>query len=88
MHVPFKEWSAMFDNIEEIMKKGAVGYMTIPSERPNPRSKKDQRHFTILNKEEVQLFLRKRGWKTLHSGKMDGFTKDNIWSWFIVKLPS
>ncbi len=88
MHVPFEEWEVMFQNIESITKKGAIGYLSLPTEHPNSESiESDSRHFTILNDNEQQKIMKDRGWKILKKGTMDGFSKEGIWKWYIVQLP-
>lgn len=88
MHIPYEDWDQMFKNIESITKKGAYGYLSLPTAHPSGKdANSDQRHFTLLNEKEQKSELRKQGWKIIKSGIIDGFQKDKIWKWYIVKLP-
>jgi len=88
MHVPFEQWKTMFATLESRMKPGSYGYLSLPIAHPNPDLKFDDvRHFTILSEAEQKKFLRQRGYKIKFSGKMDGFTQNDVWRWYIVELP-
>ncbi|HUC31095.1 MAG TPA: class I SAM-dependent methyltransferase [Candidatus Paceibacterota bacterium] len=87
MHVPVEKWDDMFTNIERITKPHAIGYITIPKERPNPASKKDQRHFSLLSRTDFLKMISARGWKVLHSGEIDGSNAPKLWRWFILRIP-
>lgn len=88
MHVPMDRWGEMFENIETITKKGGIGYLSLPTEHPSGESAEvDQRHFTLLSEGEQRKLIKDRGWKILKKGTMDGFSKENIWRWYIVQLP-
>jgi len=88
MHVPFTLWDTAFSNIEKITKPGAIGYVTLPTEHPSgPKKDSDARHFTLLSSDEQRAYFKKRKWKIIHSGTCDGYTVENIWRWYIVKLP-
>lgn len=88
MHVPFEQWEQMFQNIERLTKPEAIGYLSLPTEHPSGEGvETDPRHFTILNEAEQRKFIKNRGWKVLKKGTMDGFTKEAIWRWYIVRLP-
>lgn len=86
MHVPKNEWPKMLGNIENLMKKGAVGYITLPKKHPNPASQKDGRHFTYFTNKKFKNLISPRNWKILHSGILHGTKVKNNWLWFIVKL--
>ena len=85
MHVPQEHWSDMLTNIEHLIKPRGIGYISIPIARPNPPSEKDNRHFTVLNPAQFKKIVTARGWKVLHSGKINN--DPDIWRWFIVRLP-
>ncbi len=88
MHVPFSHWDMIFSNIVAIMRPGAVGFITLPTEHPkNPEDETDTRHFTILTPEEQKQYFRSKNWQIVSSGTCDGFTKKAIWRWYIVRLP-
>lgn len=88
MHVPFNEWDNLFSNIENICRPCAVGYITLPIEHPSGEQKHlDSRHFTILNARDQKQYLKKRNWKIVESGTLNGSSKESIWKWYIVKLP-
>jgi len=89
MHVPFIDWDEMFTNIERIMKPGSYGYLSLPITHPNPNlnDAEDVRHFTILSEPEQKQYLKSRNYKIVASGGFDGFSKQDIWRWYIVKLP-
>jgi len=88
MHVPFTLWDTAFSNIESLTKPGAIGYISLPTEHPSgPNKDADTRHFTLLNAKDQRAYIKRRGWKILHSGTSDGYTLENIWHWYIVQLP-
>ena len=87
MHIPEEKREDMFSNLEKLTKRGGVGYITVPNERPHPASKKDQRHFSLYNKSDFKNLILKRNWKVLRSGVLDGSSKKGIWNWFIIQLP-
>jgi len=87
MHIPIEDWGQMFQNIEKLTKKGAVGYLSLPTEHPNGDEGTDSRHFTLLTEKEQVQIIKDRGWVIIKKGKMDGFTKKGIWKWYIVRLP-
>ena len=84
MHVPRKNWPALLSNIERRVKRGGVGYITLPSIRPNPASKEDRRYFELFNKKEFRKIIENRGWKVLKSGDLEA---KSPWHWYIVRLP-
>jgi SAM-dependent methyltransferase len=87
-HIPFPMWDTMFENIERTMKKGAYGFLSLPTEHPTGTPKdEDTRHFTILNEVEQRAYLINRGWKIKMNGSTDGFTTPGIWRYYIVHLP-
>lgn len=89
MHVPFTKWDEMLSNIESITKKGAYGYISLPTEHPSIEIvSEDIRHFTTLPDIEQQNIIKKRGWKIKAKGIINGSSKKNIWHWYIVQLPS
>ena len=78
----------MFDTLERLCKKGAYGYICIPTEHPSGQaSDYDTRHFTCLTAQEQKVFLKKRNWKIVSKGVLDDFSKTGIWHWYIVQLP-
>jgi 2-polyprenyl-3-methyl-5-hydroxy-6-metoxy-1,4-benzoquinol methylase len=88
MHVPHELWNQMYSNIEKLTKRGALGYVVLPTEHPSAtKSETDTRHFTTFTAQEQQRFIKERGWKILHSGTLDGTTKTGIWKWYVVQLP-
>ncbi|MEX2341213.1 MAG: class I SAM-dependent methyltransferase [Candidatus Paceibacterota bacterium] len=88
MHVPLKDWEQMFQNIEKLTKKGAIGYLSLPTEHPSgDKVNTDPRHFTLLTEKEQKQIIKDRGWKIIKKGTMDGFTQKGIWKWYIVCLP-
>ncbi len=87
MHVPFHMWDTMFSNIERIVKAGGYGFLTLPTEHPNPDNETDTRHFTFLPANQQKQYLKQRGWKIIKTGTIDGFTQKGIWRWYTVQLP-
>lgn len=88
MHVPLELWDTMFTNIEQIVKPGGYGYLTLPIAHPSGKViVDDKRHFTILSETEQREYIKRRGWKIKKSGSIDGFTSENVWRWYIVQLP-
>ncbi|OIP77801.1 MAG: hypothetical protein AUK16_01115 [Parcubacteria group bacterium CG2_30_44_11] len=89
MHIPLSEWDIMFSNIEKIIKPGSYGYISLPISHPNGDHKvpDDNRHFTLLSEPEQRDYFKRRGWKIRSSGRMDGFTTEAVWRWYIVELP-
>jgi trans-aconitate methyltransferase len=62
MHVPFTKWDEMLSNIESITKKGAYGYISLPTEHPSIEIvSEDIRHFTTLPDIEQQNIIKKAG---------------------------
>lgn len=86
-HIPEKDWSKMLENLEKITKKGAVGYFSLPEDRPNPASDRDPRHFTLLTKTHVQRIFTERGWKLLEKSILPGTRGTTVWRGYIYKLP-
>lgn len=87
MHIPPDQVRDVFKHIESIMKPGAIGYLTLPVERMEPKSEEDQRHFTLYTKEEFVRLATELGWEIVISDKI--VTKANFnWNWYIVKLPN
>lgn len=87
MHIPMKDWPTLLKNIESNVKRGGIGYITLPSERPNPASDTDQRHFELFTKKSFKKIADEIGWKVLKSGELEPTQTTAIWYWFIVKLP-
>jgi len=85
MHVPLSEWPQMMENVEAIMHRGAVGYITLPQKRIS-RRKNDVRHFTLFTPTQFKTAISKRRWKILKKG-LKLKTERSMWNWFIVKLP-
>ena len=85
MHIPEKDWPMMLTNIEKLVKKDGVGYLTLPEERPNPASKDDQRYFSFWTYEKLKKIVEPRGWKILQHGKMPETAAQ--WNWFIIRMP-
>jgi len=86
MHIPEESWDVMLDTIQKLCVPGAVGYFTLPNERPNQSSDEDQRHFSILTKDRLHEVLSERGWKILKEGPV---LKDRtgVWQGYLVRLP-
>ena len=84
MHIPLEQWTMMLMNIKSIMKKGATGYIMLPTERPNAETGEDPRHFTLLPDEEFKKTMAVRNWTILESGD---FRTSIKWRWYIVQLP-
>ena len=87
MHVPEAEWPVTFGNIERLIRRGGVGYLTLPRRRPNPPSRRDRRHFTLMPTAGILRCFRGRGWQVLVRGVLHGTTIASNWRWFIVRLP-
>ncbi len=87
MHIQMKDWSKLLSNIESNVKKGGIGYLTLPAEIPNPASDTDQRHFELFTKESFKKIANERGWKVLKTGEFEPTQITAMWYWFIVKLP-
>jgi SAM-dependent methyltransferase len=87
-HVPFDLWDTMFGNIESIMTKGALGFISLPTEATtDKRDPDDTRHFTLMSSEEHLTYFKKRGYRVRARGVHDGYSKAGIWRWYIVQLP-
>jgi len=87
MHIPRESWPALLTNIEKNMNSGAIGYLTLPTARPNPASKTDQRHFEFFRKGNFEKIAHGRKWKILKKGEMEASTPNATWYWYIIKLP-
>lgn len=88
MHIRLEQWPKMFDNIEQVMRKGAIGYVSLPVAHPSGQATdNDPRHFTILSEAEQRERFKERNWKIITSGTLDGFTTEAVWRWYIVRLP-
>lgn len=88
MHIPFTFWDAMFASLEQHLQPKSFGYISLPTQHPSKdRDNKDVRHFTILSAAEQRKYFKKRNYIIKHSGGFNGFTKDNIWRWYILQLP-
>ncbi len=88
MHIPFSHWDEMFTNMESLCKTGSYGYVALPIAHPNKNlNAEDTRHFTILDEAAQKAYMKKRGWKIKHAGRLDGFTTESVWRWYIVQLP-
>jgi len=86
-HIPEKEWDSMLDNIQYVMKKEAIGYFTLPEDRPHKKDKIDLRHFTILNEKNLKAILESHGWKIILKGFLPPTRRTTVWRWYIVRLP-
>ncbi len=86
-HIPLKDWPTMLTNMEKLVKKGGVGYFTVPTERPNPASKEDRRFFEFFDDAKLRAAITPRGWKVVKSGERAGRTGNALWRWYIVRLP-
>ena len=87
MHIPERQWGDMFSNIEHLVRPRGVGYITLPRYRPNPASRNDRRHFTLMPTSRILTHFYRRGWKVLAQGILHGTTVPNNWRWFFVRLP-
>lgn len=85
MHIPVENWPAMLENVEGVMKPGAIGYITVPQEQFASKES-DTRHFEFFDKARFKQVLGGRRWKVLKSGKKET-TATNEWLWFFVQLP-
>lgn len=86
MHIPYSDWNEVFTYLETIMSPGSYGYLSLPTEHPEP-TPTDTRHFTIRTAAEQVAYLTGRHWHIVNQGVFDGFTKPGIWHWYIVQLP-
>lgn len=87
-HIPLSLWDVMFDNIEAVSKPAAIGFISLPIEHPkSDRDDQDTRHFTIMTETEHLVYFKKRGYKIRAKGAHNGYTKTDIWRWYIVQLP-
>ncbi|MES2668559.1 MAG: class I SAM-dependent methyltransferase [Patescibacteria group bacterium] len=85
MHIPLDSWPQMLANIQNHMKSGAIGYISVPQERfANHES--DTRHFEIFTVESFKKQIGINGWKVLQTGKKES-TAATDWLWFLVQLP-
>jgi trans-aconitate methyltransferase len=87
MHIPREDHEKLFSKIKNLIVPGGLGYITVPSERPNPESDTDQRLFTLFSEEEFKSTIFNQGWKVLESGNLPASNEHPIWNWFIVQLP-
>lgn len=89
MHVPLELWDEMFQNIENIVKSGGYGYVVLPTSHPSgDRAINDPRQFTILSESEQKAIFKERSWKIITTGTHHGFSVENVWCWYIVRLPN
>lgn len=86
-HIPAEDWPVMLENLEHVMKAAAIGYFSVPNDRPNPASEKDPRHFTLLTDEQVRQMLEGRNWKIVETGELPATRNTDTWRWYICKLP-
>jgi len=86
-HIPEKDWSVMLENLESILNKDAIGYFSLPGDRPNPASAEDSRHFTVLTDRKVRDILDIHKWKVLETGTLPATRGTAVWRWYIVRLP-
>ncbi len=87
MHIHKEDHEKLFSKIKSLVVPGGFGYITVPSERPNPESESDQRLFTLFSIEDFKNLISAYGWKILEFGNISGPNELPIWNWFIVKLP-
>jgi SAM-dependent methyltransferase len=83
-HIPEAQWDEMLRNISSIMKKGAIGLFSIPDDRPNPSSKEDPRHFSLISDARVRSLLREKGWRVIKKGTLPPTRSTTVWRWYIV----
>lgn len=86
MHIAERDWPTMMANIEKIMKSEAVGYITLPTQRPNLPTDPDQRIFSFWKPDRAKKILTQHGWQILQQGKCLEYNNSGWW-WMIVKLP-
>lgn len=86
-HIPENDWPIMLVSLEKISKKGAIGYITVPEDRPNSSSESDPRHFTVFTSNQFKTLVSSRKWKVVKSGILPATRATSVWRWFIVKLP-
>ncbi len=86
-HIPLAQWPEALSNIERHMTRGAIGYLTVPEERPSPASEKDRRYFELFDDKKFRAVLVPRKWRILKAGARKGKTGGVVWRWYIVKLP-
>lgn len=87
MHLKPKDIDRTLATIEQHATKGAVMYVTLPTERPNLATGVDRREFTILTPREQRALFTSRGWNIVQHGVIDGTTKKKIWHWYLLRLP-
>jgi trans-aconitate methyltransferase len=87
MHIPIEKWPNLIKSISLNMKRGAIGYLTLPEERPNPPSEIDQRFFELFDEDKFKKIAGENGWKIVQSGFRPKSPNHAPWHWFIVKLP-
>lgn len=86
-HIPLEHWDALLTNVQSIMKPGALGYFSMPIDRPVPPSPEDPRHFTVMTQDQIKAILARHGWQIKKEGLLDSTQKTSRWYWFVVQLP-
>jgi len=88
MHIPFPDWDTTFENIERLVQPGSYGYVTLPIAHPSAeKADTDVRHFTILSAAEQIAYFKKRNWKIIKKGSLDGTSTAAVWHYYIIQLP-
>lgn len=85
MHIPENGLAFLLSNIEQMVKSGGIGYLTLPRRRPSPESEKDPRHFSFWTPHKAKTFFRKRRWRILNYGNMP--ENNGGWFYMIVLAP-
>lgn len=87
MHIPAGQIPGVLEHIQSIMKPGAIGYLTLPVERPNPPTSTDQRHFEFYTKKKFLMLAKEMKWKVLLASDISAKGYPH-WNRYIVKLPN
>jgi len=86
-HVPLEEWPTALSNLEKLMRRGGIGYVTVPEGRPNLETNEDQRYFELFDDKKFRATIALHKWKVVKSGELRGKPGQAIWRWYIVRLP-
>src|SRR5262249_49321129 len=84
-HIPISQWPRMLRNITCIMRRGAIGFFSIPSDRMHGDDL-DCRHFTLVSVEDLQRLMVEHKWTIIRMGAAGESRKTRVWRWYVVRI--